>query len=255
MPSHRTIPTADRSSHADPFHQPAVSRADQSATGDGACVNERHTMPNYPTDLTVIDCDFRKVTVNNADQFSRHLVYLRGFALLRARQSETGNLEFNEAIATDLAETGDVSLDLLTNLAEQVDPDSAIGGWQLARLVASLVRLPRDSEREQDGIRPLMRFTAALAQQPLDARWLATGKATIPLHQIAVSRGYSAADWGEREKDALQLNPALVERRLSHRVRSIWVAFAQSLMAVGDDRRRAFAAFDQWESKGKGKGR
>lgn len=212
-------------------------------------------MPNYPSDLTVVDCDFRKVTVDNADQFSRHLIYLRGFALLRVRHSESGKFDFDETNTTDLAETGDASLDLLTSLAEQIDRDSVIGGWQLARLVASLVRLPRDSVREQDGIRPLLRFTSALAQQPLDARWLAPGRATIPLHQIAVSRGYSAADWAEREQDALQLNPALVERRLSHRVRSIWVAFAQSLMAVGDDRRRAFAAFDQWESKGKGKGR
>lgn len=212
-------------------------------------------MPNYPFDLTIIDCDFRKVTVDNADQFSRHLIYLRGFALLRVRRSETGKFEFYEVIATDLAETGDVSLDLLTSLAEQVDPVTTIGGWQLARLVASLVRLPRDSEREQDGIHPLMRFTSALTQQPLDARWLAPGKATIPLHQIAVSRGYSVASWADGERDTIQIIPALVEHRLSHRVRSIWVAFAQSLMAVGDDRRRAFAAFDQWESKGKGKGR
>ncbi len=182
---------------------------------------------------------------NNKRAFSDRLVYLSAFGLLYAAQHDDGSIVFRERIERD--PTGDQTMDLLTHLGEELEPNTALAGWRLDKLIASLIRLPRDSDREAEGKSPLIQLRLALGNHPIDIGWYDRDGGLSTLMQAALRHSLPAQWCGPQSS-----NPYLTPQRLSARVRSIWAAIADKLLEQGKQRRQAFASFDQFNSKGGG---
>ncbi|MEJ7776845.1 MAG: hypothetical protein WKF52_05565 [Sphingomicrobium sp.] len=196
----------------------------------------------YPSKLTILAPQFRVAVDDNKRAFSNRLVFLPAFAVLHAVRDDKGHIAFHERVELD--PTGNRSIDLLIQIASELDADATLGGWRLDRQVASLNRLPRDSERECEGKAPLMRFGLALAHRPIDVAWF-DREGGLPTLVAAAARHGLAAQW----RDQRSMNPAIVRQRLSARARSVWATIADKLLEQGEARRKAFACFDQFNSK------
>lgn len=199
----------------------------------------------YPSKLTILAPQFRVVVDDNKRAFSNRLVFLPAFAMLHAIRHDNGHIAFRERVEID--PTGDRSIDLLTQIGRELDADTTLGGWRLDHQVTSLIRLPRDSDRESEGKAPLMRFGLAFASQPIDVAWFDREGGVRTLVTAAARHGL-AAQWREQQPG----NPAIVRQRLSARARSVWAAIADKLLEQGEARRKAFACFDQFNSMGGG---
>ncbi len=199
----------------------------------------------YPSKLTVLAPQFRVAVDENKRAFSNRLVFLPAFAVLHAVSDDNGRIAFHERVEID--PTGDRSIDLLTKIGSEIEGDTTLGGWRLDHQVASFIRVPRDSERECEGKAPLMRFGLALARRPIDVAWFDREGGLRTLVAAAARHGL-AAQWREQQSG----NPAIVRQRLSARARSLWAAIADKLLEQGEARRKAFACFDQFNSKGGG---
>jgi hypothetical protein len=195
--------------------------------------------------MTVILPDFRVLVDNNTRAFSNRLVMMPAYAVLHACRREDGRIAFRERIEVD--PTGDRTITLLASLGNELESDATIAGWRLDRQVASLVRLPRDSDREDEGKAPLMRLGLALGNQPIDVAWFDHDGGLRTLVDVAARYGLPA-EWRDQQSG----NPTIVRQRLSARARSIWAAAADKLLEKGEARRKAFASFDQFVSKGGG---
>jgi len=198
----------------------------------------------YPKKLSIVVPAFAVVNdAGNKPGFSQRLVFMPAFAILHAARDAHGRIAFRERVEFDPA--GEQSINLLAKLGDELEPDTTLGGWRLDHIVGSLVRLPRDSEREAEGKTPLMRLQLALGAQPVDVAWFDDHGGLPTLRQVA-ARHALMADWNE----GLSANPALARRRLSARARTTWAAIAERLLTVGDERRKAFASFDHFQSQG-----
>lgn len=195
----------------------------------------------YPDTVTVIVPEFRVVIDNNPRAFSDRLVFLPAYAVLHASRHDDGHIAFRERIEVD--PTGDRTITLLANLAGELESDTTLVGLGLDRQVASLVRLPRDSDREDEAKAPLMRIGLALGNPPIDVAWFDQDGGLRTLTDVAARYGLPA-DWTDQHSG----NPAVVRQRLSARARSIWAAVADKLLEKGEARRKAFASFDQFIS-------
>lgn len=198
----------------------------------------------YPNDLTVIVPQFRMATDLNKRAFSNRLVFLSAFAVFRAIRGDDGNIAFRERVEID--QSGDRTMDLLCQFGDELAPETTIGGLRLDRQVASLIRLPRDSDREDMGKAPLMRLSLALGSKPIDVGWF-DEHGGLPTISKAASRHGLPADWRNQSN-----NPALAGQRLSARARSIWASIGDKLLEQGEARRKAFANFDQFNTGGGG---
>lgn len=199
---------------------------------------------DYPGKLSIIVPAF--AVVNDAmdtRNFSQRLVFMRAFAVLHAVRASDGRIAFRERIELDSA--GDRSIDLFIRLGDELDADASLAGWRLDQMIGSLIRLPRDSEREAEGKTPLMQLKLALGSEPVDVAWFDDHGGMPTLRQVA-ARHALEGDWDEGNS----VNPALLRRRLSARARTIWAAIAERLLTVGDERRKAFASFDHFQSQG-----
>lgn len=192
---------------------------------------------NYPNKLTVIVPSFSVVT-DTKDQrsFSQRLLFMTAFAVLHADRHDDGRIAFSERIELD--PIGNGSIDLLTKLGNELDPEATLAGWRLDYGIGSLVRVPRDSMREAEGKTPLLQLSSILANEPIDVAWFDQQGGLPTLLQIA-ARYSLAAEWDQ----PVSSNPAILRQRLSARVRTIWAAVAEVRMPLGDDRRKAFASF------------
>jgi len=195
----------------------------------------------YPDKLTIIMPSFRVVIDDNKRAFSNRLVFMPAFAVLHADRHDDGRIIFRERVEID--PTGDRTIDLLARLGEELDPATTLAGWRLDRQVASLIRLPRDSDREEEGREPVVRLSLALQNHPIDVGWFDREGGVRTLGDAATHHGL-AAEW----QDELSGNPAIARQRLSARARSIWAAIADRLFEQGDARRRAFASFDHFQT-------
>jgi len=198
----------------------------------------------YPNDLTVIVPQFRMVTDLNKRAFSDRLVFLSAFAVLRAVRGDDNNITFRQRIEID--PDGNRTMDLLCQFGDELQPGTTIGGWRLDRQVASFIRLPRDSDREDEGKAPLMRLSLALVSKPIDVGWF-DQHGGLPTVSTAASLHGLPAEWRNQSN-----NPALVGQRLAARARSIWASIGEKLLEQGEARRKAFANFDQFNTEGGG---
>ena len=192
---------------------------------------------NYPDKLTVIVPAFSIIT-DTKDQrgFSQRLVFMTAFAVLHAERNSDGGISFSERLELD--PVGDGSLDLLTKLGDELSSEASLAGWRLDQSVGSLVRLPRDSDREAEGKIPLIRLSSILANDPIEVGWFDNQGGLPTLRQVAARYSLPAA-WDE----PVSFNAALIRQRLTARARTIWAAVAEDRMPLGDDRRKAFARF------------
>ena len=189
----------------------------------------------YPKSLTIIMPVFSIVDdPGEKRNFSRRLVFMSAFAVLHANHGTDGRITFRERIEFD--PTGDRTIDLLKQLGDELEPDATLAGWHLDQIVGSLVRLPRDSEREAEARTPLMQLQSALHTEPFDVAWFDNGGGLLTLRQVAARHGLEA-QWDTRTGS----NPILIRRRLSARARTIWAAIADRMLEQGDARRKAFA--------------
>ena len=198
----------------------------------------------YPKNLTIIVPAF--AVVNDPDDksnFSQRLVFLSAFAILHAHQGADGRITFRETVEVD--RSGERTIDLLKQLGDELEPNSTLAGWRLDYIVGSLIRLPRDSEREAEGKTPLMQLQFALCAEPVDVGWFDDSGGLPTLRQSAAGHALEA-EW---DKSACS-NPTLTRQRLSARARTIWAAIADKSLETGDARRKAFASFDQFNSVG-----
>lgn len=199
---------------------------------------------DYPHKLSILVPAFALVNdAMDTRNFSQRLVFMRAFAVLHAVRASDGRIAFGERVELDPA--GDQSIDLLMKLGDELGADATLAGWRLDHIIGSLIRLPRDSEREAEGKMPLMRLKLALGSEPVDAAWFDDHGGMPTLRQVA-ARHALEADWDE----GLTANPALLRRRLSARARTIWAAIGERLLTAGDERRKAFASFDHFQSQG-----
>ena len=196
----------------------------------------------YPKNLTIIAPAFA-VVMDPADKqnFSQRLVFMSAFAVLHAQQGTDGRIAFRERVEFD--RSGERSIDLLKEFGDELHPDATLAGWRLDYIMGSLVRLPRDSEREAEGKTPLMQLQFALCAEPVDVGWF-DDSGGLPTLRQAAARHALEADWD----NSACSNPTLTRRRLSARARTIWAAIADLQLEQGDARRKAFASFDQFNS-------
>jgi hypothetical protein len=194
----------------------------------------------YPTKITIIAPQFRVVVDDNKRAFSDRLIFLSAYAVLHAVTSEDGHIDFRERVEVDPA--GDRSMDLLTHIGGELEPDTTLGGWRLDRQMASFTRLPRDSDREEEGKTPLMQIGQAFSCQPIEVAWFDRDGGLRSLFAAAARHGL-AAQW--QQPGSL----ANVAQRQSARARSVWAAIADKLIEQGEARRKAFASFDRFNSK------
>lgn len=198
----------------------------------------------YPKNLTIIVPAFSIVDdPGDKRNFSQRLVFMSAFAVLHANHGTDGRITFRERVEFD--PTGDRTIDLLKQLGDELEPDTTLAGWHLDQIVGSLIRLPRDSEREAEGRTPLMQLQSALSTEPVDVAWFDNGGGLLTLRQVA-ARHRLEAEWDTRTCS----NPTLTRRRLAARARTIWAAIADKIFEPGDARCKAFSSFDQFSSGG-----
>lgn len=182
----------------------------------------------YPNHMTAISPMFRVVRDPVKDSHSPRLIYLMAYAILVARRDENGKLTFRQQIELDPARAR--SVPILEKLGAAIDPATVLSGFRLDHAVGSLVRVPRDSEEEERGKRPLMQVLLALGQEPIDACWLDEGGGLDTLRQVDLLYGLGA-EW---DKPGATYNPSRLRRQLAGRAQSIWSAIVLDQMEEED---------------------
>lgn len=196
-------------------------------------------MSNYPAKMAVVVPDFVIVDGDQQSGDPPRYVYLNAFAILKIERMGRG-FQFDEVRQVD--ETGNAGCDLLNALAAELEPDASLAGYRLDKVVASLVQVPRDDLNEVSCKPALLRLQAALANDVQDAFWY-DGDRHRSLKDLA--RDYDLpAEWGRRDR---QFNPNMLERELSAKAQSVWLAIAHEWLTP-DELRRANADYDQWRT-------
>lgn len=199
----------------------------------------------YPDKLTIILPQFTTVIDQNKRAYSNKLVFFPAFAVLHAERQCNDQIVFRERIELD--PVGDQSVELLTKLGDELGSDTTLCGWRLDRQVASLIRLPRDSDREEEGRAPLLQLSSALSNKPIDVGWFDRASG-LPTLIDAAARHSLPAQW----RDQRSARAAIDAQLLAAQARSVWAAIADKLLQKGEARRKAFASFDRFNSKGGG---
>jgi len=197
---------------------------------------------SYPPKITVIAPHFRMVDdPRGTGTHSARLVLLEAFAALTVLADDQGHVHFRQQVEID--DTGDQSVDLLRKLTRPLTAETVLVGFRLDHVLASLMRVPRDSEHEAEAKNALLRLKLALNQAPIDAWWLAS-KPFLVLNAAAIQFGLPAR-W---EEPVTVANPPVCRATLAARAQSMWAAIVADRMPAGDPRRRTFADFDRWRT-------
>ena len=199
----------------------------------------------YPDKLTIFVPQFLMLIDHNERAYSNRTVFLRSFSLLHAERRDDDRIAFRERVEID--PTGDQSIDLLTRLCDELEPDVTLGGWRLDLQIASLIRVPRDSDREDEGKAPLLRLSLALGNQPIDVGWFDRASGLPTLIDTA-ARYRLPAQW-QRQQPAKE---AIDAQLMAARARSVWLTIAEKAFQKGNARRKAFGSFDKFISRKSG---
>ena len=199
----------------------------------------------YPDKLTIILPQFTMVIDQNKRAYSNKLVFLSAFAVLHAERQGDEHILFRERIEID--PSGGGSIDLLSKLGDELEPDTTLCGLRLDRQIASLVRVPRDCDRDEEGRAALLQLSSALANPPIDVGWFDRASGLPTLINAAARHGLPT-QWRDQQSAKASIDAQL----LAGRVRSVWAAVTDKLLQKGEARRKAFASFDRFNSKGGG---
>jgi hypothetical protein len=195
---------------------------------------------SYPNHITVISPMFGVVQGPVRGGHSQRLVYLHAYGLLIVTANEQGRLSFRELVEIDL--THWKPLPLLERLGAAIDPSTALAGFHLDDVIGSLIRVPRDSEEEERGKRPLMQILLALGQEPIDARWLDPEGGLGTLREV--DEFYElGAKWDE---PGTSCNPAHLRRQLAARAEAMWIGIVNEEMDEGSSA-DAMNQFMEWK--------
>lgn len=178
----------------------------------------------YPIHMTVVSPMFGIVQDSADGGHSRRLVYLTACAVLIISRDPEGRLSFRQHVEVDLTHTQ--SLSILEHLGNHINSDTVLAGFRLDYVMASLIRVPRDSDEEERGKRPLSQILLALGQEPIDAYWLDQGGGLDTLRQVDMLYELGA-DWDE---PGMTLNAARLRQQLYGRAQSCWLAIAVDQM-------------------------
>lgn len=196
-------------------------------------------MSNYPSKLAVVIPDVVTVEGDQSRGNPRRFVLLNAFAILKVERLGRG-FKFEEARQLD--ETGTRGVDLFLDLANHLDDDTSLAGYRLDQVIASLVQVPCDDPRDAACKPALLRLKAALANEVQDAHWFDRDRHRS-LEDLAGDYDLPA-EWHRKTR---QGNPNRLERELSAKAQSVWLAIAHELLPM-DELRRATADYDQWRT-------
>lgn len=195
----------------------------------------------YPPRMTVIAPHIRCIDDESLTGTHGRLIFLESFATLTVTLDDSGIACFEERV--DLDTDGTRSVPLLCGMTDRIDGDTVLAGFRLDHVMASLMRVPRDSMHEAAGREALLKLKLGLIRAPIDAWWL-DRKPLDFLNGVAAEHGLPA-EW---DQPVNPLNPALCRRRLSARASTLWAAIVANRLPAGDQRRRIFAQFDRWRT-------
>jgi len=196
-------------------------------------------MSNYPAKMAVLAPAFVIAEGDASSSNPQSYVFLNGFAVLKVERQGRG-FRFDEARQID--ETGSSSVELMKRLTKQLDADASVAGHRLDQVVAALVRVPHGDPQAASAKPSLQRLQAALANEVQDAAWYDRDRQRS-LEQLASDYDLPA-EW---HRPTRQLNPCMLERELSARAQSAWLAIAHECLSP-DELRRALADYDQWRT-------
>ena len=196
-------------------------------------------MSNYPAKMAVISADFVIVEGGQQSACPQPYAYLNAFAILKVERMGSG-FQFEEIRLVD--ETGTGSVRLLNALAAEMDADTSLAGYRLDRLIDAMVRVPCCDVQEADCKPALLRLQASLGNEVHDANWYCHDR-----HRSLadLARDYDLpAEWDRRSRE---VNANVLERMLSAKVQTVWLAIAHEWLTT-DELRRATADYDQWRT-------
>lgn len=195
---------------------------------------------SYPDHITVFSPMFGVVRNHAEGGHSPRLVHLLAYALLIVTVGEQGKLTFKQLVEVDPTQSR--SMPILEKLGAAIDPDTVLAGFRLDDVIGSLIRVPRDSEEEERGKRPLMQILLALGQEPIDARWLDQEGGLGTLREVDILYALGA-EWDE---PGTRYNPARLRQQLAARAQAIWLGILVDRMEDGDGI-EAIVQFLEWK--------
>ena len=196
-------------------------------------------MSNYPAKMAVISADFVIVEGNQQSERPHTFAYLNAFAILKVERLGRG-FQFEEIRLVD--ETGTGSVRMLNALAAELDADTSLAGYRLDRLIDAIVRVPCGDVQEAECKPALLRLQASLGNEVHDANWYCHDR-----HRSLadLARDYDLpAEWDRPSREA---NANVLERKLSAKGQTVWLAIAHEWLTT-DELRRATADYDQWRT-------
>lgn len=196
-------------------------------------------MSHYSAKMAVLAPDFVIAEGDASSSNAQSYVFLRGFAVLKIERQGRG-FRFDEVRQID--ESGSASIELMKTLTRHLDADASLAGYRLDQIVAALVRLPHGDPQGAAAKPSLQRLQAALANEFQDAAWCDHDRQRS-LEQLA-SDFDLPAEW---HRPTRELNPCMLERELSAKAQSIWLAIAHGCLSP-DELRRALADYDHWRT-------
>lgn len=196
-------------------------------------------MSNYSAKMAVISADFVIVDGDQQSACPQTFVYLNAFAILKVERMGRG-FQFEEIRLID--DSGTQSARLLNALAAELDADASLAGYRLDRLIDAVVRIPVDDVQEAECKPALLRLQTSLGNDVHDANWYCQDR-----HRSLadLARDYDLpAEWDRRGRE---VNANVLERTLSAKVQTVWLAIAHEWLTT-DELRRATADYDQWRT-------
>jgi hypothetical protein len=197
------------------------------------------TRKDYPSNIAVIVPAFHVLEGVANSEPSNRSVYLTAFSIFKAQRIGQ-RFQFDEIrITQDIGADG---VDMLSALTGAIDRDTVIAGKDLDQLFTLLFEVPSSDHREAKCKQALKPLTRALGNEVQDADWYLSPM--IESLDELTDRYCLSAKWSVRERE---VNPHVLEQRLSARAQAIWLAIAKALLSP-EEMRQATECYDLWRT-------